>query len=107
MKIKLDKDNYKDKSIDELTHLFMNIIQNQNLILIEGIELLLNNKYEEFKKNLELVIQTTTEVEVKKTFESKIFRAKLMFSKADRLKLFNKKIKDFRTGNLHVHIQHL
>jgi uncharacterized protein Yka (UPF0111/DUF47 family) len=90
MKTKLDKDEYKDKSIDELTHLFMNIIQDQNLILIEGIEHLVNNKYDDFKKNLELVIQTTTEVQVKKTFESKIFKAKLMFSKADRLKLFNK-----------------
>ena len=36
------------------------------------------------------VIKTNTEVQIKKTFESRIFKSKLMFSKADRLKLFTK-----------------
>jgi uncharacterized protein Yka (UPF0111/DUF47 family) len=36
------------------------------------------------------VIDTNSEVKIKKKFESKIFKSKLMFSKADRLKLFNK-----------------
>jgi len=80
----------KKKSIDELTHLFMDIINKQNFILIEGIEYLIEENYEHFKKNMTFVIETTTEVQVKKVFESKIFTSKLMFSKADRLKLFNK-----------------
>jgi len=39
---------------------------------------------------MKYVIKTNTEVNIKKAFESKIFKSKLMFSKADRLKLFNK-----------------
>ena len=80
----------KKMSIDELTHLFMDIINKQNLILIEGIEYLIDENHEQFEKNLNYVIETTAEVQVKKMFESKIFKSKLMFSKADRLKLFNK-----------------
>ena len=80
----------KKKSIDELTHLFMDIINKQNLVLIEGIEYLIDENHEQFSKNLNHVIETTTEVQVKKVFESKIFKSKLMFSKSDRLKLFNK-----------------
>lgn len=79
----------KKKNIDELTHLFMDIINEQNSILIEGIEHLIDENHEEFEKKLNYVIETTTEVQVKKVFESKIFKSKLMFSKSDRLKLFN------------------
>ncbi|NHJ20579.1 MAG: hypothetical protein EAX91_06555 [Candidatus Lokiarchaeota archaeon] len=84
-----DKD-LKKLSIDELTHLFVDNINEQNLILIEGIEFLADEKFDKFTQNLKYVIETNTEVRIKKTFESKIFKSKLMFSKADRLKLFNK-----------------
>ncbi len=77
-------------SIDELTHLFMDVINEQNLKLIQGIEFLVEENFENFEKNLHYVIDTNTEVKIKKRFESKIFKSKLMFSKADRLKLFNK-----------------
>jgi uncharacterized protein Yka (UPF0111/DUF47 family) len=84
-----DKD-LKKLSIDELTHLFVDNINEQNLILIEGIEFLADEKFDKFTQNLKYVIETNTEVRIKKAFESKIFKSKLMFSKADRLKLFNK-----------------
>ncbi|MFX0179948.1 MAG: DUF47 family protein [Candidatus Hodarchaeota archaeon] len=77
-------------SIDKLTRLFMDTINEQNLKLIEGIEYLVDENFKEFKKNLNYVIDTNTEVLIKKRFESKIFKSKLMFSKADRLKLFTK-----------------
>jgi len=80
----------KKMSIHELTHLFMDIINEQNFVLIEGIEYLIDENHEQFKINMNYVIETTTEVQVKKVFESKIFTAKLMFSKADRLKIFTK-----------------
>jgi len=80
----------KKLNIDELTHLFVDNINEQNLKLIEGIEFLVEEKFENFTQNLNYVIETNTEVRIKKTFESKIFKSKLMFSKADRLKLFNK-----------------
>ncbi len=80
----------KKKSIDELTHLFMDRINKQNLVLIEGIEYLIEENHEQFKINMNQVIKTTTEVQIKKAFEAKIFKSKLMFSKADRLKLFHK-----------------
>ena len=84
-----DKD-LKKLSIDELTHLFVDNINEQNLVLIEGIEFLADEKFDKFTQNLKYVIETNTEVRIKKTFESKIFKSKLIFSKADRLKLFNK-----------------
>lgn len=77
-------------SIDQLTHLFMDAINKQNLTLIEGIEFLVEENFDSFEKNLQYVIDTNTEVRIKKRFESKIFKSKLMFSKADRLKLFAK-----------------
>ena len=77
-------------SIDELTQLFMDNINEQNLQLINGIEHLVEEDFETFKHNLNYVIKTTTEVQIKKTFENKIFKSKLMFSKADRLKVFGK-----------------
>ena len=80
----------KKLNIDELTHLFVDNINEQNLKLIEGIEFLVDEKFEEFTNNLKYVIETNTEVRIKKTFETKIFKSKLMFSKADRLKLFTK-----------------
>ena len=80
----------KKLSIDELTHLFVDNINEQNLKLIEGIEFLLEEDFENFTQNLNYVIETNTEVRIKKAFESKIFKSKLMFSKADRLKLFTK-----------------
>ncbi|KKN06383.1 hypothetical protein LCGC14_1077910, partial [marine sediment metagenome] len=75
-------------SIDGLTHLFMDAIHEQNIKLIEGIEFLVEENFEEFQNNLNYVIESDSEVRIKKKFESKIFKSKLMFSKADRLKLF-------------------
>ena len=80
----------KKLSIDDLTHLFMNNINEQNLKLIEGIEFLVQENFDKFNENMNYVIDTNTEVQIKKKFESKIFKSKLMFSKADRLKLFTK-----------------
>jgi uncharacterized protein Yka (UPF0111/DUF47 family) len=80
----------KKLSIDELTQLFMDVINEQNLRLIEGIEYLVEENFEKFTNNLNYVIDKNTEVNIKKRFESKIFKSKLMFSKADRLKLFNR-----------------
>ena len=80
----------KKLSIDDLTHLFMDNINNQNLKLIEGIEFLVQENFDKFNENMNYVIDTNTEVQIKKKFESKIFKSKLMFSKADRLKLFTK-----------------
>lgn len=77
-------------SIDELTRLFIDNINEQNLQLISGIENLVEEDFDTFKKKLNYVIKTTTEVQIKKTFENKIFKSKLMFSKADRLKVFGK-----------------
>ncbi|TFG01723.1 MAG: hypothetical protein EU540_03005 [Promethearchaeota archaeon] len=89
--IDLDKKKSKKKmSIDDLTQMFMDVINDQNLKLIEGIEFLIKEDFDNFKKNLEYVIETQTELEVKKAFEEKIFKSKLIFSKADRLKVFSK-----------------
>ncbi len=68
----------------------MDNINEQNLKLIEGIEFLVQENFDKFRENMNYVIDTNTEVQIKKKFESKIFKSKLMFSKADRLKLFNK-----------------
>ncbi|MHA2009558.1 MAG: hypothetical protein ACXABO_15220 [Promethearchaeota archaeon] len=86
----IDEKELSKLSIDKLTHLFINVINEQNLKLIEGIEFLVEENFESFEKNLHYVIDTNTEVRIKKRFESKIFKSKLMFSKADRLKLFAK-----------------
>ena len=82
--------NLNKLKIDDLTHLFMDIINEQTQKLIEGIKYLINEDFENFKKNLAYVIETRTELTVKKTFETKIFKSKLIFSKADRLKVFDK-----------------
>ena len=86
----IDEKELNKLSIDELSHLFMDVINEQNLKLIEGIEFLVEENFESFEKNLQYVIDTVSEVRIKKRFESKIFKSKLMFSKADRLKLFTK-----------------
>ncbi len=86
----IDEKNLKKLGIDDLTHLFMDNINEQNLKLIEGIEYLIEENFTNFEDNMNYVIETNTEVQIKKTFESKIFKSKLMFSKADRLKLFTK-----------------
>jgi len=88
--IEIDEKVLKKLSIDELTQLFMDNINAQTLKLIEGIESLVEENFEQFKKNMQYVIKTNTEVQIKKRFESRIFKSKLMFSKADRLKLFTK-----------------
>jgi uncharacterized protein Yka (UPF0111/DUF47 family) len=88
--IEIDEKELKKMNIDQLTHLFIDVINEQNLKLIEGVEHLVEEKFEKFRENLKTVIETNTEVQIKKKFESKIFKSKLMFSKADRLKLFNK-----------------
>jgi len=86
----IDEKDLKKRDIDDLTHLFMDNINEQNLKLIEGIEYLIEEDFTNFEDNMNYVIETNTEVLIKKTFESKIFKSKLMFSKADRLKLFTK-----------------
>jgi len=86
----INEDKLSKLNIDELTHLFMDQINDQNLKLIEGIEFLINEDSENCRKNLTYVIDTFHETQVKKAFESKIWKSKLMFSKADRLKLFSK-----------------
>ena len=68
----------------------MDNINEQNLKLIKGIEFLVQENFDKLKENLNYVIKTHTEIQIKKKFEAKIFKSKLMFSKADRLKLFNK-----------------
>ena len=87
--IGIDEKELSKLSIDKLTHLFMDVINEQNLKLIKGIEFLVEENFEGFEQNLQYVIDTNSEVKIKKRFESKIFKSKLMFSKADRLKLFN------------------
>jgi len=88
--LEFDEDILKKKSIDELTHLFMDSINEQNLKLIEGIEYLIEEDFDNFQKNLNYVLQTTAEVQIKRRFEQKLFKSKkASFTKADRLKLFS------------------
>ncbi|TFG23122.1 MAG: DUF47 family protein [Promethearchaeota archaeon] len=86
----LTKKELKKLKIDDLTHLFMDTINEQTQKLIEGIEYLTKEDFDNFTKNLNHVLETKTELDIKKTFEAKIFKSKLMFSKADRLKVFGK-----------------
>ena len=82
-------------SVDELTILFMVDINEQNLKFIEGIDFLINEDFDSYKKNLHFIIEAR-EIIIKKTFESKIFKSKKSsFTKADRLKLFDRISKDF------------
>jgi len=77
-------------NIDQLTHRFMDLVNESTLKLIEGIEYLTEENFEKFDENLNYVIETSKEIQIKKKFESKIFKSKLIFSKADRLKVFSK-----------------
>ena len=78
-------------SIDKLTHIFMDSIHDQNIKLIEGIEYLIKQDFENFSLSLNDVIQTAKEDQIKKTFEKRLFKSKKSaFTKADRLKLFTK-----------------
>jgi uncharacterized protein Yka (UPF0111/DUF47 family) len=86
----LDEKELSKMSIDKLTRLYMDNINEQNLQLLDGIESLVEEDFTTFKQKLNYVIKTTTEVQIKKTFENKLFKSKLMFSKADRLKVFGK-----------------
>ncbi len=87
----IDEKKLKKKNIDELTHLFVNDINEQTLKLIEGIEYLIDEDFDKFTNNLNQVIQTTAEVQIKKAFEAKLYKSKKSsFTKADRLKLFSK-----------------
>ncbi len=89
--LELDEKTLKKKNVDELTQIFMDEINNQNLKLIEGIEYLIEEDYDNFRNNLNYVIETTAEVRIKKAFEEKLFKSKkAAFTKADRLKLFGK-----------------
>lgn len=86
----IDEKELNKLSIDKITQLFMDVINEQNIVLIEGIEFLVQENFDNFEKNLQYVIDTDSEVKIKKKFESRIFKSKLMFSKKDRLKVFNK-----------------
>ncbi len=87
----LDEKILKKKNIDELTHIFMDEIREQNLKLIEGIIYLIDENFDGFKENMNYVIESSSEVKVKKMFEEKLFKSKkASFTKADRLKLFAK-----------------
>jgi len=87
----LDINELNKLTIDDLTHKFINTINEYNIILIEGIEYLIEEDFENFNKNMNIVIETTTEVQIKKAFEAKLFKSKkASFTKADRLKLFAK-----------------
>ncbi|TFG22299.1 MAG: hypothetical protein EU532_14525 [Promethearchaeota archaeon] len=89
--VEINEDFIKNKSIDDLTHLFMDDIHEQTLKLIEGIEFLIKEDFENFSKNLNSVIETMAEIKIKKAFEEKLFKIrKASFTKADRLKLFAK-----------------
>jgi len=87
---KIDEKQFRKKSIDELQHMFMDRIHKQNLKLIEGIEYLINEDFHNFEENLNYVIKTKTEVEIKKAFESKLWKKRSVFAKVDRLKIFGK-----------------
>ncbi|MFX1408617.1 MAG: DUF47 family protein [Promethearchaeota archaeon] len=86
----ITEEKLKKLKIDDLTNLFMETINESTIKLIEGIEFLIKEDFDNFNKNLNYVIDTKTEIQIKKAFEAKIFKAKLMFSKADRLKVFSK-----------------
>ena len=100
----MSENNLKELNIDELTVYFMDIINEQNLRLIEGIEYLIEEDFDNFTKNLNYIIDTKTEIQIKKTFESKIFKSKKSsFTKADRLKLFSR-INEIK--NIGEHLAH-
>ncbi|MCP4764428.1 MAG: DUF47 family protein [archaeon] len=88
---KYDEKSLEKKSIDELTILFTKEILESNLKLVDAINFLLEDNFESYNKNLQFIIEAKTEILIKKTFESKIFKAKKSsFSKADRLKTISR-----------------
>ncbi|MFW9951077.1 MAG: DUF47 family protein [Candidatus Thorarchaeota archaeon] len=97
----IDDEKLNKLNIDELTILFMDTIHQQTQRLIKGIKFLVQEDFNNFEKHLNYVIDTHTEVKIKKKFESRIFKSKLMFSKADRLKLFTK-INDIKNIGEHL-----
>ncbi|MFO8020451.1 MAG: hypothetical protein R6U96_17650 [Promethearchaeia archaeon] len=86
----MEKEKLSKFSIDKLTHEFVDAIKDQTIELVEGIEYLIDEDYENFKENLNNVIKTSKEIKIKKTFETKLWKSKLIFSKKDRLKVFSK-----------------
>lgn len=82
--------------IDEITQYFMNKTTKQNMKLIKAISHLIIEDFDEFEKDLNYVIENKKEEKIKRTFESKIWKSKMMFSKADRVLVFNRinKIRD-------------
>lgn len=93
----MPKKELKKMKIDEITQYFMNKTTKQNMKLIRAIGHLIIEDFEEFEKDLKYVIETKKEEEIKRAFESKIWKSKMMFSKADRVLVFNRinKIRDF------------
>ncbi|MCK4237988.1 MAG: DUF47 family protein [Candidatus Lokiarchaeota archaeon] len=92
----MPKKELKKMKIDEITQYFMNKTTKQNMKLIRAIDHLIIEDFEEFEKDLKYVIDTKKEEEIKRAFESKIWKSKMMFSKADRVLVFNRinKIRD-------------
>ena len=93
---KIEEEQLQKFNIDELTIKFMERIHQDNIKLIEGIEHLIDEDFDTFTKNLQEVLEATEEIKIKKAFETKIWKAKLMFSKADRIKIL-KKINNIKT----------
>jgi len=92
----LPKKELKKMKIDEITQYFMNKTTKQNMKLFRAIDYLIIENFEEFEKDLKYVIENKEEEEIKRVFESKIWKSKMMFSKADRVLVFNRinKIRD-------------
>lgn len=92
----MPKKELKKMKIDEITQYFMNKTTKQNMKLIRAINHLIIENFEEFEKDLKYVIENKKEEEIKRVFESKIWKSKMMFSKADRVLVFNRinKIRD-------------
>ena len=89
--LELDEKILEKKKIDELMHMFMDTINEQNLKLIKGIKYLIEEDFDNFEKNLNYVIETSVEVQIKRMFEKKLFKSKkAAFTKADRLKILSK-----------------
>ncbi len=85
MQEKIDADLSK-LSIDELTIRFMESIHQDDLNLFDSLEYLIKEDFKNFEKNIKEVLSSTEkETQIKKAFESKIWKAKLVFSKWDRL----------------------
>ncbi|MGQ4873134.1 MAG: hypothetical protein ACP6IY_03585 [Promethearchaeia archaeon] len=86
----LDNKDLRKKSIDELTQMFMDKIHEQNIKLIEGIEFLIDERFYDFEVNLNFIIKSKAEIEIKKAFEEKLWKKRTVFAKADRLNVLRK-----------------